>query len=126
MKSYVKNFAKTFSPFKLQNLLSSKDCLTVALKSFVVYRFTCAGCQSCYIRKTKRRLPTRIKNICKLIQNLTFFNTWLGILRAILTLDLSSDKNRKRCSISLVKSSAKQTEESRKYHNFCLKWDIYL
>ena len=39
---------------------SSKDCLPSALKSFVVYKFVCAGCQSCYIGETKRHLPTRI------------------------------------------------------------------
>ena len=55
------NLKIAFSPFKLQDLFSSKDCLPVALKSFVVYKFTCAGCQSCYIGETKRHLPTRIK-----------------------------------------------------------------
>ena len=54
------NVKIAFSPFKLQDLFSSKDCLPVALKSFVVYKFTCAGCQSCYIGETKRHLPTWI------------------------------------------------------------------
>ena len=49
-----------FSPFKTGDLFSSKDCLPSALKSFVVYKFVCAGCQSCYIGETKRHLPTRI------------------------------------------------------------------
>ena len=48
-------------PFKLQGLFSSRDFLPVALKSFDVYKFTCAGCQSCYNGETKRHLPTRIK-----------------------------------------------------------------
>ena len=62
-KTFCKNtnLKIVFSPFKLQDLFSSKDCLPVALKSFVVYKFTCAGCQSCYIGETKRHLPTRIK-----------------------------------------------------------------
>ena len=55
------NVKIVFSPFKLQDLFSSKDCLPVGLKSFVVYKFTCAGCQSCYIGETKHHLPTRIK-----------------------------------------------------------------
>ena len=50
-----------FSPFKLKDPFSSKDFLPVALKSFVVYKFTYAGCQSCYIGETKRYLPARIK-----------------------------------------------------------------
>ena len=62
-KTFCKNTSVklVFSPFKLQDLFSSKDFLPVALKSFVVYKFTCAGCQSCYIGETKHHLPTRIK-----------------------------------------------------------------
>ena len=55
------NVKLVFSPFKLHDLFSSKDFLSVALKSFVVYKFTCAGCQFCEIGETKRHLPTRIK-----------------------------------------------------------------
>ena len=62
-KTFCKNTnAKiVFSPFKLQDIFFSKYCLPVALKSFVVYEFTCAGCQSCYTGKTKFHLLTRIK-----------------------------------------------------------------
>ena len=62
-KTFCKNtnVKIVFSPFKLQDLFSSKDCLPVALKSFVVYKFTCAGSQCCYNGETKRHLPTRIK-----------------------------------------------------------------
>ena len=68
--SYVKRFAKTpvatfFSPIKWHDLFSSKDCLPVALKSLVVFKFTSRGCPSCYIGKTKRHLPTRIKKHLK-------------------------------------------------------------
>ena len=35
--------------------------LPTALRSFIVYKFTCAGCQSCYIRETRRHLATWIK-----------------------------------------------------------------
>ena len=41
-------------------MFSSKDCLPSGLKSIVVYKFVCAGYQSCYIGETKRHLPTRI------------------------------------------------------------------
>ena len=57
-KNYNINFV--FSPFKTGDLFSCKDCLPKSLKSFVVYKFLCAGCQSCYIGETKRHLPTRI------------------------------------------------------------------
>ena len=45
-----------FSPFKTGNLFSSKDSLPSGLKSFVIYKFLCAGCQSCYISETKHHL----------------------------------------------------------------------
>ena len=32
------------------------------LRSFVVYKFTCAGCQSCYIGKTTRHLAATVKD----------------------------------------------------------------
>ena len=43
------------------SFFSSKDMLPNALRSFLVYKFTCAGCQSCYIGETRRHLATRIK-----------------------------------------------------------------
>ena len=49
------------TPFKIGCLFSSKDRLPNALRSFVVYKFTCAGCQSCYIGETRRHLTTRMK-----------------------------------------------------------------
>ena len=52
---------KLFSAFKLQDLFYSKYFLPVALKSFDVYKLTCAGYQCCYIGETKRYLLTRIE-----------------------------------------------------------------
>ena len=49
-----------FSPFKTGDSFSSKDCLLSDLKSFVVYKLVCSGCQSCDIGETKRNLPTWI------------------------------------------------------------------
>ena len=49
------------TPFKIGSLFSSKDRLPSALRPFVVYKFTCAGCQFCYIAETRRHLTTRIK-----------------------------------------------------------------
>ena len=47
-------------PFKIGSLFSSKDRLPNTQRSFVVYKFTCAGCQCCYIGETRRHLATRI------------------------------------------------------------------
>ena len=65
--SYAKYFLKrhdiniVLTPFKIGSLFSNKESLPNALRSFVVYEFTCAWCQSCYISKTRRDLATRIK-----------------------------------------------------------------
>ena len=66
IKELCKKFCKNsninivFSPFKTGDLLSSKECLPSALKSFVIYKFVCVGYQSCYIGETKRHLLTMI------------------------------------------------------------------
>ena len=62
-KTFCKNTNdKIVSPlFKLHSLFSSKYCLPVVLKSFVVYKLTCAGCQSSYTGEAKLYLPTRMK-----------------------------------------------------------------
>ena len=42
-------------------MFSVKDRTSVALKSMVVYQFSCAGCNSRYIGETSRHFSTRIK-----------------------------------------------------------------
>ena len=42
-------------------MFSFKDRTPDALKSLVVYQFTCAGCNSRYIGETSRHFSTRIK-----------------------------------------------------------------
>ena len=54
-----------FLPFKLQDLFSSKDCLPVALKSFVVDKFTCVGCRSCYIGETRISIKEHLQTDAK-------------------------------------------------------------
>ena len=50
-----------FPPFKVGNLFSVKGPLPKYLSFFVVYRFTCPGCNTSYIGQTTRQLTTRIK-----------------------------------------------------------------
>ena len=50
-----------FFTTQIVGLIYSKDCFPVALKPYVMNRFSCAGCQSCYIGETKCHLPTKIK-----------------------------------------------------------------
>ena len=55
-----------FSSFKVKNYFSYKDPIPKDLKSFLVYKFTCASCSSNYIVKTCRHFKNRIeKNIKK-------------------------------------------------------------
>ena len=44
-------------------MFSSKDCLPSGLKSFVIYKFVCARCQSCYTAETIHHLPTRVDEL---------------------------------------------------------------
>ena len=55
------NIHISFSTFKIGTLFSVKDCLKSSLRSFVVYRFTCPGCNARYIGETTRHLTTRIE-----------------------------------------------------------------
>ena len=65
---YLKEFCKenvniklVFSSFKIKNYFSYKDLIPNDLKSFLVYKFTCASCSSSYIDKTCRHFKTRIE-----------------------------------------------------------------
>ena len=63
LKRYYNNLdvKLVFSSFKIRNLLSVKDPVPVELRSNVVYKFTCASCNSCYVGETSRHLSTRIR-----------------------------------------------------------------
>ena len=41
-----------FTTFKLRNLFSVKDSVPRELRSRLIYKFTCAGCNDCYIGET--------------------------------------------------------------------------
>ena len=50
-----------FSSFKIRNMFSVKDPVPFHLRSRVVYQFTCAGCNACYVGETFRHISTRIR-----------------------------------------------------------------
>ena len=54
-----------FNSFKVENYFSKKDPIPDDLKSFLVYKFTCASCSSSYIGKTCRNFKTRIEEHIK-------------------------------------------------------------
>ena len=53
------NVKLSFQSFKLSQMFSTKDSLS--LKSYVVYKFICAGCNDCYVGFTTRHYSTRIR-----------------------------------------------------------------
>ena len=55
------NIVVAFSPLKIGSFFSCKDSIPKFLQSYVVYQFTCAGYNACYIGETKRHLKTRIE-----------------------------------------------------------------
>ena len=49
------------SSFNIGSLLSAKDPLPGNLRSSVVYKFSCAGCNACYVGETTRHFSTRVR-----------------------------------------------------------------
>ena len=59
------NIKLVFNSFKIKNYFSYKDPIPNDLKSFLVYKFTCASCSSSYIGKTCHHFKTRIEEHIK-------------------------------------------------------------
>ena len=59
------NITLVFNSFKVNNYFSYKDPISNDLKSFPVYKFTCASCSSSYIGKTCRHFKTTIDKYSK-------------------------------------------------------------
>ena len=54
-----------FNSFKIKSYFSYKDPISDDVKSFLVYKFTCANCSSSYTGKTCRHFKTRIEERIK-------------------------------------------------------------
>ena len=59
------NINLVFNSFKIKNYFSSKEPIPDDLRSFLVYKFTCASCSSSYIGKTCRHFKTRTEEHIK-------------------------------------------------------------
>ena len=59
------NIKLVFNSFKTKNYFAYKDPIPNDLKSFLVYKFTCASCSSSYIGETCRHFKTRIEEHIK-------------------------------------------------------------
>ena len=67
------NIKLVFTSFKIQNCFSYEDPIPNDLKSFVVYKFTCASCSSSYIGETCRHLKTRTEEHIKKVNKSHIF-----------------------------------------------------
>ena len=54
-----------FTSYKIGPAFSAKCDLQYNLKSNVIYKYKCAGCNSCYIGETTRHLSSRIDEYLK-------------------------------------------------------------
>ena len=78
------NIKLVFNSFKIKNYFSYKDPIPNDLKSFLVYKFTCASCSSSYIGETCGHFKTRIEEHVKkdnkshIFNHLYFTATCLG------------------------------------------------
>ena len=59
------NIKLVFYSFKIKYYFSYKDPIPNDLKSFLIYKFTCASCSSSYIGETCRHFKTRIEEHIK-------------------------------------------------------------
>ena len=59
------NIELVFNSFEIKNYFSYKDPIPNDLKSFLVYKLTCANCSSSYIGETYRHFKTRIEKYIK-------------------------------------------------------------
>ena len=50
-----------FTTFKVRNLFNVKDAVPEGLRTRVVYKFSCASCNACYVGETSRHFSTRVR-----------------------------------------------------------------
>ena len=73
------NIKLVFNSFKIKNYFSYKDPIPNDLKSFLVYKFTCASCSSSYIGETCRHFKMTglgLRSISKRTTSLIFLNIY--------------------------------------------------
>ena len=62
-RHYCKNLdiKLVFVPYKIKSLLSAKNAISKLSRSRIVYKFSCAGCSTCYVGETNRHLATHVR-----------------------------------------------------------------
>ena len=85
LQTLVKRYCKglktklVFSSFKIKNLIDVKDSVPKTLRSNVVYKFNCAGCDSVYVGEISRHLSARVREHLYTDKNSNILNI-LGVL----------------------------------------------
>ena len=59
LQKLTKQFKIVFSTFKLSSLFLTKDKLSYGVKSYVIIKLLCAGCNASYVGETYRHISTR-------------------------------------------------------------------
>ena len=67
----------------IKNYFSYKDPVPDDLKSFLVYKFTCARCSSTYIGETCHHFKTKMSNISKRYNKFVFLNIYAPLEHAL-------------------------------------------
>ena len=65
------------TPFKVADMFNMKDPIPKSVKSFVVYKFVCPGCNACYIGEVTHHCQQGLRGICKRIKRPTFLHILL-------------------------------------------------
>ena len=70
------NIKLVFNSCKIKHSFSYKDPIPNDLKSYLVYKFTCASCSYSYIGKMYGPFKTKFRSISKRITSLIFLNIY--------------------------------------------------
>ena len=137
--SYVKHFAKTpilklfFHHLNCRTYFPQKIVCQLLWSPLLCTNLLVQDVNPVTLGKPNAIYQQGSRNICKLIQNLTFFNTHLNENpncrdlcddSCFILIDHASSsfrlklKTERGAPYNLVKTSTEQTEKSRKYHNF--------
>ena len=71
----------------MKSFFSAKDNIPKNLKSFLVYKFICAGCNACYIGETARHFSVRINEHLKKDKSSNIYK-YMRILIALIDVEI--------------------------------------
>ena len=105
------NIKLAFSSFEIRSLLAVKDRMNKSLRSCVVYKSTCAGCNSVHIGETSCHLSTRVREHLFTDKNSHIFNHL---------------KTSTPCKNLCSESCFKVLDSASTYHNFKIKEALHV